>query len=74
MVVRKEFMFTSVIVISLVETFLCELPSIHPCVIKMFGFIRIFFVFQVALIAFNVLGETVDGREFNTVVSELLPD
>lgn len=67
-------MFASVIVISLVETFICELPSIHPCAAKMFGFLRIFFLFQVALIAFNVLGETVDGRELNTVVSELLPD
>lgn len=73
MVARKG-LFASVIVISLVEGLLCELPSIYPCAIKMFGFIRIFFVFQVALIAFNVLGEAVDGRELNTVVSKLLPD
>lgn len=33
-----------------------------------------FVLFQVALIGFNVLGDTVDGRELNTVVSELLPD
>lgn len=72
MVARKGFMFASVIVISLVETFLCELPNIHPCAIKMLGFIKIFFDFQVALIAFNILGETLDGRELNTVVSALL--
>lgn len=63
MVARKGFRFASVIVIAVLETFL-----------KMFGFIRISCLFEVALIAFNVLGETVDGREFHTAVSLLLPE
>lgn len=47
------------------------LQSIHA--VKLNEFTRLFLIFQVALIGFNVLGDTVDGREFNTVVSELLP-